>query len=248
MPCESFSSGEALTRQFYEWEMRGRGWQVWNQPVAIEPPFRPFFGHFVPGTPGAVIDDGRRQTVLSGFFEGLFKRRGIADKAVIPPDDGEPGPTYMDTPARRVEVQAILPPEIKITKDAAGQFLMSLGHVSRPAAFEIIGTSESIIVQLACTPSDRRQMREQLQAYFPEALLSEREGYLDGLWDKTAGKGTAVVEYGLSKEFMGPLRSFERFDPDPLAGLIGAMSELGKGDTALFQVLLCRCVIRGRRA
>ena len=35
----------------------------------------------------------------------------------------------------------VLPPETKITKDAAAQFLMSLGHVSRPASFEIIGTS-----------------------------------------------------------------------------------------------------------
>ena len=38
---------------------------------------------------------------------------------------------------------------------------------------------------------------------------------------------------------MRPLRSFERFDPDPLAGLIGAMGELGKTETAIFQVLLC---------
>ena len=33
---------------------------------------------------------------------------------------------YRDDPAL-VEVQVVLPPETKITKDAAGQFLMSLG-------------------------------------------------------------------------------------------------------------------------
>ena len=91
-------------------------------------------------------------------------------------------------------------------------------------------------------------MREQLQAYFPDALLCERKGYLEALWDETGGKGSAVVEYGLSKEFMRPLRSFERFDPDPLAGLIGAMGELGKTETALFQVLFAPSITSGRRA
>ena len=32
---------EILTERFYDWELRGRGWQVWNYAVDIEPPFRP---------------------------------------------------------------------------------------------------------------------------------------------------------------------------------------------------------------
>src|ERR1017187_4804477 len=236
MPCDS-SGAEALTRQFYEWERRGRGWQVFDQPVALEPPFRPFFGHFIPGTPGAVVDDGRKPTFLSSLVDGLIKPRDTESPPVAPPDDGEPAPTYMEDRTALVEVQAVLPPETKITKDAAGQFLMSLGDVSRPASFEIIGTSDSILVQLASAPRDQRQMREQLQAFFPETLASERKGYLEALWDQTGHKGTAVIEYGLSKEFMRPLRCFERFAPDPLAGLIGAMAELHADDTALFQVL-----------
>lgn len=226
---------EALTRQFYDWEMRGRGWQVFDRPVELEPPFRPFFGHFV-STPTQLVDDGRRQTSLSSFVGGLFKAPA-APTAVLPPDDAEPEPEYLDDSSRLIEVRAVLPPETKITKDAAAQFLMSLGHVSRPASFEIIGTSDTIVVQLTVAQSDRQQMREQLQAYFPEALLSEHDGYFDALWDTTGAKATAVVEFGLSKEFMRPLRCFERFDPDPLAGLIGAMSELASLETAIFQVL-----------
>jgi hypothetical protein len=153
----------------------------------------------------------------------------------------------MDGQDRLIEVQAVRRPRPN-HQDAAGQFLMSLGDVSRPASFEIIGTSDSIVVQLASAPSDRRQVHEQLQAYFPEALVPERKGYLDALWDLTGAKGTAVVEYGLSKEFMRPLRSFDRFDPDPLAGLIGAMGELGKDDIALFQFCLLRRANRGPEA
>jgi excisionase family DNA binding protein len=235
MPCNS-SGIEALTRQFYAWERRGRGWQVFDQPVALEPPFRPFYGHFIPGTPVAP-DDGRRPTFLSNLVGGFPKARPPAPEALTSPGEVEPSPLYIEDRTLLVEVQAVLPPDTKITKDAAGQFLMSLGDVSRPASFEIIGTDEAILVQLAAAPGDERQMREQLQAYFPEALLSERKGYLESIWDETGQKASAVVDYGLSKEFMRPLRCFERFDPDPLAGLIGAMAELHEDDLALFQVL-----------
>jgi len=234
MSCDS-SSWEALTRQFYAWEKRGRGWQVFDAPVALEPPFRPFYGHFLPITRPAIADDGRRPTGLSSLVDGLFGRRPAP--MVTVPEEIEPEPESMIDFERLVEIRVVLPPETKITKDAASQFLMSLGHVSRPASFEIIGTGDSITVQLVMARSDRRQVREQLQAYFPEAVLSEHDGYLEALWDASGGKGTAVVEFGLSKEFMRPLRCFERFDPDPLAGLIGAMSELGPEDTGLFQVL-----------
>ncbi len=234
MSSGSDSLGEALTRQFYDWEVRGRGWWVFDRPVALEPPFRPFFGHFIPGAPSKGVDDGRRPTFFSNLIDGLFKAPTSQPPSLL--NESEPDPVYVDV-ERLIEVRAVLPPETKITKDAAAQLLMSLGHLSRPMSFEIIGTSDVTVVQLASAASDHRQMREQLQAYFPDALLSQADGYLEALWDTTGGKASPVVEYGLSKEFMRPLRLFERFDPDPLAGLIGAMANLGKSDVAVFQVL-----------
>jgi hypothetical protein len=67
MPCDSDSVWGALTRQFYAWQFRGRGWQVYDRPVSIEPPFRPFFGHFVAGI-NSVVDDGRKSMRLSSFL------------------------------------------------------------------------------------------------------------------------------------------------------------------------------------
>ena len=229
------SPAEALTRQFYEWEVRGRGWQVFERPVILEPPFRLFAGHYLASSP-AMVDDGRRETI----FSSLFKRRRSSaeqDAASEDPESAEPEPEYAVVPERITELAVALPPEIKVSRDAAGQFLMSIGHLSSPAAFEIIGTREEVVVQFACARCDLRQIREQLQAYFPEGSLVEREKYLDSLWDTTGTKETAVVEFGLAKEFMRPLRLFDRFDPDPLAGLIGAMADLGTNDTVLFQTL-----------
>src|SRR6266571_3395679 len=71
---------EELTRQFYSWELRGRGWQVWPYPVELEPPFRPFFGHYVPQIPAR--DDGRRPTFLSSLADGI--RGLVADKPASP--------------------------------------------------------------------------------------------------------------------------------------------------------------------
>lgn len=123
MPCDS--SSEALTRQFYEWETRGRGWLVFDYPVALEPPFRRFLGHFVLGT-YTTIDDGRRQTGLSSFFDRLKPR----DPPPLPiQEDREPEAIYVTDRTPVVEVQVVLPPDTKITKDAASQFLMSLGHL-----------------------------------------------------------------------------------------------------------------------
>jgi predicted DNA-binding transcriptional regulator AlpA len=236
MPCHSPSSIEALTRQFYEWEVRGRGWQVWDRPVFLEPPFRPFFGHFIPGPPESAVDDGRKSTFLSSLFDRL-NQSGSGPSAPDSPEDQEPPPAYLEDEAPLLEIQIALPPETKITKDAAGQFLLSIGHVSRPVAFEIIGTSDVIVVQMACTRADRRQVREQLQAYFPDVILSEREGYVRALWDGNGGRATVAVDFGLSKEFVRPLRSYERFEPDPLAGVMGGMADLSPDEVALFQVL-----------
>src|SRR6266571_3361013 len=86
---------ERLTRQFYEWEARGRGWQVWPYGVDLEPPFRPFIYHYVPQ--GPPVDDGRRPTLLGSLAEGvqgLFASRKEEPAAVVeePVWDEEPLP------------------------------------------------------------------------------------------------------------------------------------------------------------
>jgi excisionase family DNA binding protein len=222
---------ELLTRQFYEWEIRGRGWRVWPRPVVLEPPFRPFFGHFLEGS-NPTVDDGRRQTRLSSIFDRL---KAAPNNELTVPVVVEPPLQYFEDDGPLIEIQIALPPETKVTRDAAAQFLLTLGHASRPTSFEIVGTQESIVVQLACAKRDARQVSQQLQAYFPDAIVITREGYLASRWD---GRGRrAVVDFGLSNEFMRPLRGYERFEPDPLAGVLGAMSYLGDGEVAILQVL-----------
>jgi hypothetical protein len=230
---------EQLTRQFYEWELWGRGWKLWDEPVHLEPPFRPFLGHYLSSQPQATLDDGRSPTFFSSLADGI---RSVFSRDRLPvsieePDNWEPeAPLFTDS-GPLTEFQIALPPDTKISKDAAEQFLLSLGPVSRPVSFEIVGTRHQIVVQIACGNADRHKVRAQLSAFFPDAVVTEQPESLSTVWRPYQPDGTVVVEFGLSNEFMRPLRSFERFEPDPLAGVVGSMSHLESDEVAILQIL-----------
>lgn len=238
------SREEQLTRHFYDWELWGRGWQLWEQTVRLEPPFHPFFGHALHNPTNRRLDDGRKPTL----FSSLFDRKKPLQMVTEEDEEAEPRVPYLDKKTTLAEIQVALPSDTKVSKDASAQFLLGLGHVSRPVSFELVGTNDSIVLQLACAKPDCRQVREQLTAYFPESQSFERNGYLNSLWDTEGARATVAVDFGLSKEFMRPLRCFDRFDPDPLAGLIGAMTDLSREDVALLQVLFVPTINRGRTA
>jgi hypothetical protein len=227
---------ERLTAQFYDWEKRGRGWRVWDYAVELEPPFRPFLFHYA--EPSPAVDDGRRPTFLSSIVEGL-RGRSRRDVAVLPPapelESEDPPAEPCEDEGDRLELQVASPPAAKTAKESAERFLLSLTYSSHPVGFEIVGTRDAIVTQLICHPDDEPQARQQLQAHFAEAVIVKRPGYLDRFWDET--KSTVIADFGLSREFMLPLRTFRGFDADPLVGIVGALADLAEGELGLLQVL-----------
>jgi hypothetical protein len=224
---------EQLSEQFRRWELRGRGWQVFDEPVSPEPPFRPFFGHYLPDTP--IADDGRKPTFLSSFVDKLSRKLSTtpSEPAAPPTEEQEPEPhTLIREPL--VELQTSLPAKLDIGKDAFDQFLRNLSFCREPVAFEMLGTPGRVNVQFAAHPNDAPIVRRQLQAYFPEATFQPREGALSAAWETCEGKEILVAEFGLAREFMFPL---ECGALDPFIGIVGAFSELEPGELALFQVL-----------
>ena len=65
---------ELLTDQFYRWELRGRGWQLADAPIELEPPFRPFEGHVLPRH--FFPDDGIEETRLSRLAGKVLNLHG----------------------------------------------------------------------------------------------------------------------------------------------------------------------------
>jgi hypothetical protein len=62
------SPAEYFTYLFYSWEARGRGWQVYEEPVCLEPPFIPFIRYF---PRNGYIDESKRPTLISSFIDSI---------------------------------------------------------------------------------------------------------------------------------------------------------------------------------
>src|SRR6266852_2959200 len=116
---------EQLTEQFRRWEIRGRGWQAYPEPVYLEPPFRPFPVHYLPEQ--RAVDDGRRPTFLSSFVRKLSER--ISTERPPPPVIAEPVEEPEPVPLNReplTELQTSLPAKLDIGPEAFAQFLRNL--------------------------------------------------------------------------------------------------------------------------
>jgi len=226
---------EKLTEQFYAWELRGRGWQVFPASVTPEPPFRPFEGHWLPSLPP--VDDGRKQTFLSSFMERarrtISPEQSVEETAGLPQTDEEPEPESFERD-EVAEVQIILPVNGKVPSEMFAQFLSTLAHAQEPLVFEVLGTSERITVQFAVHPQDAGPLQRQLQAHFPEAVVLINSGTLETIWYGHGDSETAIVEFGLAHEFMLPLASDSG---DLLVGLTAALAELQPDELGLFQVI-----------
>lgn len=227
---------EIITRSFYAWEVRGRGWQVSDYPVLLEPPFRfcgvlPELG-FARTQP---LDDGKRPTLLSSFVEKMRETfRGTEEPGDDTPpasEELEPYPV-LDTPiltAFRIAV----PADFLSRPDTTKRLLTSFSACLFPVSFELIGSGGKVAIQIACAASDREHVRGQLLAYLPDASVIESEDLLASIWHEEHAH--AVVDLGLSEEFFLPLQADQKLDP--YLSLIPALASAEKDECVLLQVL-----------
>src|SRR5437016_10728890 len=111
---------ERLTRQFYRWEARGRGWQVWPYAVELEPPFVAFTYHYVPQR--STVDDARRPTLLSSLSDGvqsLFTSRKQAPATVMEEylQEEEPLPEVFVEQGQVAEFRVALPKGMSVDRE-----------------------------------------------------------------------------------------------------------------------------------
>ena len=224
---------EQLTEQFHQWEMRGRGWQVFDGPVSPEPPFRPFHGHYLPDA--LAIDDGRRPTFLSSLVQRISQKLNTekppAPVEAEPEEEPEPTPLIRES---LVELQAALPADLDLARDSFEQFFRNLTMCREPVTFELVGTHRRVLTQFAACEADFSLVRKQVSAHFPDVQFRQQTGALENAWLASTGDEAFAVEFGLEHEFMLPLAQSKL---DPFVGIVGALSELEPGEIGLFQVL-----------
>jgi hypothetical protein len=229
------SLDEALTAQFYAWEKLGRGWQVWDAPVSLEPPFQPFLGHYVMLQP--VADDARQPTffgLIAEALRGEGSRPAAVEEAITEDLNEEPEPFEYEAPL--LEIQIALPPDLKVSRERAAQLLCRLASARNPVTFELVGSEGSVSLQFVCTETDRPLVCQEIEAYCPEAVLREQSGFLAGQW-RRASSQAVLVDYGLSHEFMLPLRVCRNFDVDPLIALVAALGQTRTDECGALQII-----------
>jgi hypothetical protein len=175
---------------------------------------------------------------LVSLVAALFGRRKGQDGASRADEieTDEPAPEFFEDADGLVELEVTLPPGVRVTPGAAEAFLVSLSATRYPLAFEILGSGGEIVFRLAVRRPDERAVRHQLRAFFPEAIPVTPACALREAWGGLRGSA-AVLEFGLGREFMLPLRTFRDFALDPLTPIFGALSDVRSGEIGLLQVL-----------
>ena len=217
-----------LLRLFDEWEERTRGLATWPYRVPIEPAFSPLFPN--ERTPKPIIDDARRP--------GLFDRVRAAIHEPVPRAVAESAYQLPTVPQREVvELELLLPTDFVVKGSAAKSWLASLRSLTEPLSFELLGRPDRVVAQLACGTADFASIVASLRAYFPEAKTRASKTSLRQELEREDGHGV-ILGLGLKERVFRELRSDDKFDVDPLIGIIGELSRLAEGEVGLVQLLI----------
>ncbi|MCG3165627.1 MAG: hypothetical protein POELPBGB_01395 [Bacteroidia bacterium] len=238
-----YSLEEFYTAQFYTWEQRGRGWNVFQDPVELEPEFIPFFGHLPPQYQ-TTIDDGVRPrffpTVVDAFstlFGTKEKEQPQTEEAVQYLQELYPINAYnvIDERPRIRELHFSFQKDTRIELGFIEQLLVLLSNTRNTLSFEIVGHHDKIQIQLSCDAQDVSIVRSYVEEYLPTVVVSEFENML--LQNVEDHMGFAIHELGLAQEFMRPIKCYDKFSPDPLAGCLSVLGTVQKNERAIVQVL-----------
>lgn len=223
---------EQLTAHFYEWELRGRGWMRFAQPVELEGEFHPFHMHRLPQP---YIDDGTRHTWASSIAEWF---RAPPPVPAIPAPALPPIQAYAaDTDAPMRVVGISFAQGVDIAPERMEHLFVMLSQCGGTMSFEIIATQTDISLQLACCADAALMVRGLLAAYVPEAIVHDSG---DRLQVRT--QATYVTDFGLAHEFMRPLAMRAGTDHDPYIPLVAFLDLLQPGEQVVIQILFAGTV------
>jgi predicted DNA-binding transcriptional regulator AlpA len=225
-----------LTRAFYEWELRGRGWTRYPHRVALEPAFEAFAGHDVSAE--EPNDDGRHHSWLSAFVERF--REPVLYKDSLP-EETEEAPrgsaSEAEDPGDYAEFLIASPPGSRISQTAVESWLETLSVSREPTAVELVGGGRRVEVRVVAALSDAPHAVSQLEAALPGTGLARAAETLAARWRSTSGTALALLELGLAREFMVPLAAGARPKDESLLAIVAALAEIGSDELGVVQVL-----------
>ncbi len=226
------SISDELTKQFYTWENKGRGWQVYDFPVDLEPPFVPFFYYALPEV--QLIDDGRR-TSLRSVIKNLFVGNPSHTKVSVPKVEPCLEPYKDDTDEPLAALTVALPKGHKVSTNEMERLLLMLSAKETPISFEIIAAIDSIQFQFVFRKSSYGYVNSQLVSHFPVSMITDLATDVSDVFPD--GLEGYCHEYGLCHEFMRPIATPKSLDLDPYLAIFAAFDSIHEGEKAMIQIL-----------
>jgi len=224
------NASEQATLHFYEWEKRLRGHYHFDTAVALEPYYTPFE---LPEIPESNQDDGKVTSFFHSFFSLPQTEQGDSSEET----EEAPKLAYIYEPTfDLVGFSISFPHNSEIQPQLFRTCIELLSFTKEPISFEIVGQHDLIQIQIISSPEDKERIVSQLKAYFPHIIITDIDDVFDFGIDKYSGEVT-IVDFGLSEEVMRPIKSDDTFRIDPLTSIIGSLENLGKEDTAIFQMI-----------
>lgn len=231
------SFSELSTQYFYKWEERGRGWTLYDRPVCLEPPFEAFDPP-VHKTLYQSVDDGKVPNIFQRL-QNLFKTSENSRTENAEATSNEYY-SYPDNPVVFEATSAIhvyqihLPKSYTITHEEMREFIGMLAFTEQPLSFEIIAYDERISIQFTCRAEDQDRFISQFNAYFPDIGIKACE---DRVATLSGSETLAIVDFGLSEEFMIPLVNSRQQPIEPLKSILGIMDHIQQDEFVMLQVL-----------
>ncbi|HEY5591310.1 MAG TPA: type IV secretion system DNA-binding domain-containing protein [Paludibacter sp.] len=212
-------NSQFAVENFYDWEIKGRGYLLFSYPVNLEPTFREFY-HSYGNTD--YVDDGKVPT----FFEKLFPQKKIVTKEEF---EERPPKAFEYSPFLK-QLKISFPSKPDFDDSLIIEFLNMLSESDGQISFEMIGKYNSIEIQLVCDFEDSKRIQHLLHAYFPNTIISDT--CIKNLPFNSHNQ-VLIVDFGYNEEFMRPINS----SIDSLTSIVAVLDNLGGSEVVMLQII-----------
>ncbi len=213
-------NSEKAVANFYDWELKGRGYLLFPYPVNLEPKYRDFYHSY---EQDEYVDDGKVPTL----FEKLFSKKKPIVKEEI---EEEKPPFECEYNQFLKQIKISFPVKYDFNNSETIEFLNMLSESDSQISFEIIGRYNSIEIQIVCTIEDYKRTLNLLYAYFPNSIITPsnvKQLPLDS--DKKA----LIVDFGYDEEFMRPINTTN----GSLISIMTVLDNLKENDVVILQII-----------
>lgn len=232
---------ERFIQRLSNWKPIFRGESLWEHAVGIVPEFSSSLFKLPEAT--FIPEDWN---VKYPFFMAMNRFLvSLGWGKPIPDWDPEFAPVGVAAPNERpymhpVELRIEFPRAPEIAREQWEEAIWHLADCGQ-ISFELVAAESRVVCQFVCDESLRLKARNILEHFLPGVLIQEfRSHLIDHFYAKTKESAAMVQEFGLVKDFLIPLKTWQPHEDDPLNAIVDVLCGMESDECAFFQVTFSR--------